>query len=237
MKSPLITAIMLCSAAGLISVPAAAQSDSPFNGPKLEIIGGYDTLRNGSDIPVNPNDPFDADGPDETVDGFAYGIAAGYDYDAGPIVIGIEAELMDSTGKQAADEVLNAPFEYDINLSRDLYIGARLGAKVTPTTLLYGKVGYTSTRVESRFQDRIAGDGIDYNFTTDERMRGYRLGAGVEQIIGKDALGAGTNAYAKLEYRYSNYSDLTYDAKLFGGRDLTIDLDRHQVVAAVGVRF
>src|SRR3546814_13386753 len=59
---------------------------------------------------------------------------------------------------------------------------------------------------------------------------GFRVGAGVEQLFGP-------TAYGKLEYRYSNYSNLEHNRE--GTTDLSrnIDLDRHQVVAGVGFRF
>ena len=63
--------------------------------------------------------------------------------------------------------------------------------------------------------------------------RGWRVGAGVEQKIA-------TNAFAKLEYRYSNYSDAEVDFEPEGIPDtgpFDVDLDRHQVVAGVGWRF
>lgn len=237
MTKYLIPALM----AGCITVPAAAQSDagsdSPFNGPKVEILGGYDTLRSGSDVDIDVDAPFDGDGPDQSIDGFAYGLALGYDYDLDPIVIGLEAEFMDTTGKQNSDEIINAPFAYRVNLTRDIYIGARIGAKVTPTTLVYAKGGYTSTRVQSAFQDQLQDDGIDYTLDDSQSIEGFRVGAGVEQIVGKDVFGAGSNAFAKLEYRYSNYSDLDYSDALFADRAFEIDLDRHQVVLGLGVRF
>jgi outer membrane immunogenic protein len=227
--------------AGCIAVPAAAQStpasDTPFTGAKVEIVGGYDTLRNGSDVDLPGDGLFDNDGPDGSIDGFAYGVAAGYDYDLGKVVIGIEAELMDTTGAQNSDEFINAPFGYRVNLNRDIYVGARIGAKVTPSTLLYVKAGYTSARVESRFQDQLEDDGIDFRLDNAQSIEGLRVGAGIEQIFGNGLLGIGSNAYTKLEYRYSNYSDLDFDDTIFGDRSFSIDLDRHQVVAAIGVRF
>ena len=60
---------------------------------------------------------------------------------------------------------------------------------------------------------------------------GYRLGAGVEQAIG-------TNTYAKLEYRYSNYGEGEVD--YVNGPDsgrFNLDTDRHQVVVGFGLRF
>ena len=67
---------------------------------------------------------------------------------------------------------------------------------------------------------------LDRNYELD----GYRVGAGVEQSIG-------TNTYAKLEYRYSNYSsaDFRFDGNTTDSFD--VDTDRHQVLVGVGMRF
>jgi outer membrane immunogenic protein len=227
--------------AGCVALPAAAQTnsgpDSPFDGPKIEILGGYDTLRSGSDVDIDTDDTIDGDGPDQSIDGFAYGIAAGYDFDLGNVVLGLEAEFMDTTGKQDRDETISAPFGYQVNLSRDIYLGARVGYKVTPVTLLYAKGGYTSTRVESVLQDELQDDGIDLVFDDSQSIEGYRIGAGIEQVLGGDIFGSGPNTYAKLEYRYSNYSDLDYDDTLFSDGGFETDLDRHQIMAGIGVRF
>ena len=96
--------------------------------------------------------------------------------------------------------------------------------------MLYAKGGYTNTRVESRFQDRLEDDGFDLNFDDAQSVDGFRVGAGVEQLIGP--------GYVKLEYRYSNYSAMKFDDRLFSdNQEIGIDLDRHQVVAGVGMRF
>lgn len=230
MKTPLV--ISLLAGSMMVSAAAQAQESSPFSGPRIEIIGGYDQLRSGSDVDIDTDEDgiFEDNGLDQSVDGFAYGVAAGYDFDLGSAIVGLEAEYMDSTGKQSSSEDIAAPFGYRINVNRDLYIGARIGAQVTPTTLLYAKGGYTNTRVESRFQDRVEADGYDLDFDDGQSVDGYRVGAGIEQLVGP--------GYVKLEYRYSNYSSMKFDDELFNDNSsIGIDLDRHQVLAGVGMRF
>ena len=237
MKTPLI--ITLLAGSMIVPAVASAQTTSVFTGPRVEILGGYDQLRSGSDVDVDTNNDgiFEDNGIDQSVDGFAYGVAVGYDFDAGPAVFGIEAEYMDSTGKQKSGENLAAPFGYSANIKRDLYIGARVGAKVAPSTLLYAKGGYTNTSVESRFQDRAEADGLDFNFDDSQQVDGFRIGAGVEQSLGSMG-GLGSNSFVKLEYRYSNYSSLKFNDTLFNdNQEIGVDLDRHQVVAGVGFRF
>ncbi|HEY9091081.1 porin family protein [Parasphingorhabdus sp.] len=230
MKSPLI--ISLLAGSMMVSAAAQAQETSPFSGPRIEILGGYDQLSSGSDVDIDTDNDgiFEENDIDQSVDGFAYGAAIGYDFDLGSVIVGLEGEYMDSTGKQGTDEDIAAPFGYRINVNRDLYVGARIGAQVAPSTLLYAKGGYTNTRVESRFQDRLEDDGFDLNFDDAQSVDGFRVGAGVEQLIGP--------GYVKLEYRYSNYSAMKFDDRLFSdNQEIGIDLDRHQVVAGVGMRF
>jgi len=216
--------------AGTVAAPAYAQVGGPFTGPRVEAIVGYDTLKSGEDDDdgVNTSD----NNGDESIDGAVFGVGVGYDFNIGGLVAGVEGEFTESTGKQENDETIDAPFSSRIETGRDLYIGGRLGFLATPTTLVYGKAGYTNTSIEGAFE----GQDEDDRFEFDSNVDGYRLGAGVEQLIG-------TNAYAKLEYRYSNYSNLDFsddfDLDDLEGEDFDtdIDLDRHQVVAGVGIRF
>lgn len=148
-------------------------------------------------------------------DGVTYGGAIGYDVQAGGAVIGAEAELTGSTVDTRADSLLVAGDRLTVDAGRDIYVGGRIGGVVGANTLIYAKAGYTNARVESEYRTPTVTSKIG------ENMDGYRVGAGIERKLG-------TNTYVKAEYRYSNYGKL-------GGYD--IDLDRHQVVAGVGVRF
>lgn len=203
MRKILIGAALLSTA---LATPAFAQEEAPFTGPHIEGITGYD-------------DVSDADGD------LMYGVAGGYDFQLGGVIAGIEGEYADSDVKGAATDVLATGDSFSLNTDRDLYVGARLGVAVTPTTMLYAKGGYTNARFESRFDD---GAGTIYNngITAD----GYRVGAGIEQ---KFSL-FGPSGFIKAEYRYSNYQNLDIGEDDF---DLETDFDRHQAVVGVGVRF
>jgi outer membrane immunogenic protein len=202
---------------------ASAQDRAPFTGPRVEGMIGYDVLRSGErEDGVNTGE----NEGDESIDGIAYGIGVGYDFNLGGAVVGVEAEYADSSGKQEFGETIDGTeFLGRIETGRDIYIGGRLGFTATPTTLVYAKGGYTNTTIESAFTG-AANNSVDFNTSVD----GYRVGAGVEQMLGR-------NVYAKAEYRYSNYNGLKLDDALFGDEDFDIDLDRHQVMAGVGFRF
>lgn len=225
----MILAVLL---AGTVASPALAQpagEASPFTGLRVEGLAGYDSLRSGDrdDDGVDSNE----NNGDESVDGIAFGVGVGYDFDLGGVVAGVEGEFTESTGEQDTDETVDGVnFTSGFETGRDLYIGGRIGFRAAPSTLVYAKAGYTNTSIEAN----IEGDGERFEF--DSNVDGYRLGAGIEQLFGP-------NAYGKVEYRYSKYSNLDFsdDFNLddFDAEDFNtdIDLDRHQVVAGIGFRF
>lgn len=206
----------------LFSVPALAQDASPFTGPRVEAVLGYDVSKAGSSV----DDDANVDN-DQSIDGLLYGVGIGYDHDFGSIVAGAEAELTDSTAKTEFD---NGDFEGfgfgNVKANRDLYIGGRIGVKATPRTLIYGKAGYTNAKF-----DVLSSDGTT-EFRQDFDADGYRVGAGVEQALSE-------RTFAKVEYRYSNYgrAEVDFDGDIPDSERFDIDTDRHQVVASVGMRF
>jgi len=107
------------AAASALSAPAFAQDAAPFTGPRAGVTLGYDKI--GGE------------------DGFAYGVTAGYDLALAPrITGGVEVSLGDSTVDESG-----------LDVSRDLAASLRAGYVVTPQILAFGKVGYTSARIES----------------------------------------------------------------------------------------
>ncbi|WP_084582056.1 outer membrane protein [Sphingomonas azotifigens] len=128
------TALALMASA----TPALAQ-DATFQGPRVEVVGGWDRI--------------ETKGPDAS--GFVYGGAAGYDLQRGNIVVGVDGEITGTTTKKSSALA-------GVKGGRDFYAGARLGYVVAPSTLLYGKVGYDNSRVittagKARFADNVDG--------------------------------------------------------------------------------
>lgn len=190
-------AVLLAGSATLAVTPAAAQEASPFSGVRVEGLVGYDTT--------------DVEG--ENSDGITYGVGVGYDFQMGGMVAGVEAEASDSTVDECVSSVDITGDQLCVDAGRDLYVGGRVGAAVSPNVLLYGKAGYTNSRVSLDYEDGTTGTVND--FEAGENLDGIRVGAGVEFALGP-------NSYAKTEYRYSNYEQ---------------GFDRHQVVAGFGFRF
>lgn len=189
--------LMAALVASASATPAVAQEASPFSGARIEGTVGYDTT--------------DVEG--ENSDGVAYGVGVGYDFQSRGLVFGVEGEASDSTVDECVSDVTLVGDELCARAGRDLYVGGRAGATLSPNVLLYGKAGYTNGRVALDYEDGTAGTTAD--FESGENLDGVRVGGGVELAIG-------SNAFAKTEYRYSNYEQ---------------GFDRHQVVGGFGFRF
>ena len=151
-------------AAIALATPALAQDEATFTGFRVEGLIGYDVVSNPA---VNDQD------------GLLYGVGVGYDFNAGPVVLGVEADITDSTTKFG-------PLVSD----RDLYVGARVGT-VVGKSLLYAKAGYTNARLE------LGSDG--------ENLDGIRLGAGVEYALGGNMFLKGEYRYSNYEFDFSRH--------------------------------
>ena len=193
MRKMIVAALM----AGSFAAPAFAQDAAPFSGFRVEGLVGYES------------DEVEGD----SSDGVNYGIGLGYDFQSGGMVFGIEGEAADSTVDECIDGAIIVGDELCAQFRRDLYVGGRVGGVVGSNTLVYAKAGYTNARVGIDYEDGTAGTVND--FSAGENLEGVRVGGGVE-------FGIGSNAYAKAEYRYSNYEQ---------------GFAKHQGVIGFGFRF
>ncbi len=215
----------VATAATVAAVPAFAQAgpadpDKAFNGPRAGIILGYDRLQPGQ----VPNSSID---DSNSASGLVYGGDVGYDVQTqGGFVFGVEGEVTGSTSKVTNNPAAAGALGFGrVKAGRDLYAGARIGYAVAPRTLIYAKGGYTNQRLDLVASNGTTETGQHFN------LDGWRAGAGIEQSIGG-------KAYAKLEYRYSNYGNARLEYPNGGNtNNFSVDTDRHQLVAGVGVRF
>jgi outer membrane immunogenic protein len=220
MRTLVLTALAAATATAALAAPAFAQDAPPtFTGPRAGVILGYDRLQPGS----GPNSNISSD---RKADGLTYGGDVGYDAAIGnSLVIGAEGEVTGSTAKVTNPATASALGFGRVKAGRDLYIGGRLGFRAAPSTLIYAKGGYTNQRLDLVASNGTTETGSHFN------LDGYRLGAGVEQALGG-------KAYAKIEYRYSNYGDARLEYPNGANtNNFDVDTDRHQVVAGVGIRF
>ena len=181
-----LAAIVVATIA-LAAPAAAAEPDARgLAGFRVEALAGYE-------------------GEDGT--GILYGIGAGFDLAAGPLLFGVEAEAMESGAESCVADPISTLCAW---AGRDLYAGARAGIAVGTGGLVYVKAGYSNSRVKVEY-DPAAGP--TQVFVDD--YEGFRAGGGVQIDLGR-------NLFAKGEYRFTSYR----------GRE-----EKHQGVAGIGLRF
>ena len=198
MKQLVIAALAI----GATATPAFAQEDSTFEGPWVGATAGYDSI--GADDSTDSG----------SEDGVAYGFAAGYDMKLAGMIVGIEAELGESSVSARGADILEAGDELRLSAGRDIYAGVRVGLPISNRMMAYAKGGYTDLRYEAAYT-------LDDEVTESSATSGgYRLGAGMEFKLGKP--------FARIEYRYSDYGSFS---------DSDLETDRHQVMVTAGLRF
>lgn len=192
--------VIAATTTALAGVQAAQAQE--FTGPRAEITAGYDATRGDDGIAGTRN----------TLDGIRIGGAIGYDVAiAKGFTIGAEAGIGFSASGSLEDTLGTTHMR--LTGGRDIDLSLRLGAIVAPRTLLYVKGGYANSQY--RLRTTIGGTTGSTVTRTHDDEDGYRIGAGVEQMLND-------HVYAKAEYRFTGYGD---------------DVSRHQVLAGVGYRF
>ena len=162
-------------------------------------------------------DQFNADGDHHTKLGV--GGAAGVDFDLGGFVIGPEVTYWWAPNEvktiDGAGFVRHKSFE-------DWALALRLGANVTPSTLVYGKVGYVRNEQRKLFVPDLVPCGTALcqpaGYYDHYKVGGWQWGGGVNQMLGG-------GFYASLEGRYSDYK-----SKLHSG-------GTHRLAGLVGLGY
>jgi len=115
---------------------------------------------------------------------------------------------LEASDSSAAFHYVSPPDDNSLRLGLDLYAGARLTVAASDRLNLYVKAGYTSLQTHLVLLNPV------FALDADTSRGGARLGTGVQVAVGG-------NFYIGGEYRFSTYDEL----------------DRHQGVATLGVRF
>ena len=209
---------MLLVAAGLVAsaTPAAAQD---FSGIRIEGRAGYDWVSLNADF----TDPTGTIEGDSNEDGFMFGAEGGYDFAVSQnFILGIYGgiDFSDADFCTTFNQVDQACLE----VKRNYYFGGRAGMQVGNSTLVYAKAGYSNGQAHIEFNDV---DNVVSDLVDSDSRDGWHLGFGVEQNFG-------TMFYGKLEFVQTFYGDLDFSNPDLA---LSIDGDRSQVVAGIGLRF
>lgn len=212
-------AIGLCTI--VVGQPAFAQDQvatAPFSGARIEARAGVDR----PNATLSASDGIDTLEVSDGKTGVVYGGELGFDTmlsinSFAGVYAGAEGfTTEDCTEVYVGDEAC-------IKAGRNFTAGVRGGFVVGASTGLYAKAGYSNGRLRLTYEDPAFP--VD-NFDLGDNLDGFHVGAGVEFSRGQ--------FYGKLEYVYTNYSDYRAEE---AGASVSLDLDRHNVVAGVGIRF
>lgn len=206
-------------AAVAVAAPVAAKD---FPGARVEAHAGFDSTR-GKISYEDSGDPANDFSADESTSGVTYGGTIGYDFRIAPRwYLGVEGSV-DFADNKRCTEIFGDDAAC-FSVKRNLAAGARIGTPLAKTTLFYVGAAYVNGKARVSYTDDL--DPAN-NVAASDTRDGYRLSAGIEQRI------AG-NAFAKVEYRYSDYKDYSVSD---GVETVSLGFDRHQAIAALGVRF
>lgn len=194
-------------AADAIMTPPPAAPAAPvasvydWTGGYLGIQGGY------------VNTTAEAFGVEEDFDGGIVGGHAGFNWQSGSFVYGIEADV-NYTFNENDYAALGLTGEAGTDWQGS--IRARLGYAID-NVLIYGTGGFAATNAYVE----VPALGID----EDDTFTGYTVGGGLEYAVN-------TNWTVRGEYRYSDFGDGDFDVP-----GLELDLDQHQATLGVSYKF
>ena len=221
-------AALLASAAA--AAPACAQDnqqdDGPnFTGVRFEARAGADRFGGRVTMP----DPDDAD-ETITVSGnqgkAGYGAELGYDYQLGPVVIGVYAGV-DNSGTHRCFEVVGDDLGC-LDSGRNLYAGGRAGVVIWNNLLVYGRGGISRGRYSLSYAPDE--DKQSSYYVIADSAGGTHYGGGVEMAFTP-------NFYGRVEYVRTRYDRTDWVNPANDDMTASIRARRSQVFAAIGLRF
>ena len=194
------------------AAPVAVEEVQAFtwSGPYVGIHGGYAWSDSSFDVSGGAG-IFDAD-----LDGGLLGAFVGYNHQfSNNFVVGIEADVEHNWNEE--DFAFGGA---DARTEWQGSVRARLGYAFDQT-LLYATGGWAGARGEVS----VPGFGSE-----EEMLNGYTVGAGVEHAFTD-------NIFARVEYRYTDFSEKTFDFGGAGGGTIDADVDQHTIRVGLGVKF
>jgi outer membrane immunogenic protein len=169
---------------------------------------------------------------DVTGNGFLGGGRIGYDFDAGPALLGVYGDIA-ATSIQSSISA-NAPgllLGTSVNASSKLdWVGtiqAKLGMPVSDSLLVYAHGGFAHGHTSQTASLTIGGGG-PAPFTASQDRNGWVLGAGVEFAVTN-------NLFFNTEYSYTDLGTAAITS--FGVATLNEKLAYHQITAGLSYKF
>jgi outer membrane immunogenic protein len=210
--------LLLTLPAMAFAAPAFAQDAAPVGGLRIEATVGYDNI-GVEDDDFTSDDPRVAQ-PGGDIDGAVFGGTIGYDFAMGPMMLGIDAEVTETTGDREFFAIVTGTTPRavaQVDFGRDLYVGGRATFAMSETINAYVKAGYTNLRASLSVTDDAVQAVLDdlEDSDLDTNLDGIRGALGF-------AYSPEGRAYYGVEFRYSNYEN---------------GVDRKQANLVVGFRF
>lgn len=199
---------------GALAADAVSEPPAPLPAPLAESgpsgfwSGGYAGVFVGAGFGESASDTAGLDGL--STDGGEGGVFAGYNWQAGNFVYGVEGDFGyarpgDAEGAQGAAE-------------KELFgsLRARAGVALDPV-MIYGTAGVAGANFETFSLD-----------DSDENTHvGFTVGAGAEAAITPNLTG-------RLEYRFTDYGSADYN---LNGTVVSSGFDEHSVRAGIALKF
>ncbi|MFM9865223.1 MAG: outer membrane beta-barrel protein [Micropepsaceae bacterium] len=181
--------ILLATAATvLLSAPAMA---APYNGFYLGASAGYGTGDANQTRFGAVGGPFVSTQNDASIDGWTFGVLAGHNWTVGGnVVLGLEGNW--DFGGPSGDDGGSGGDINEWEQSWEASLRARLGLLVTPSTLIYGTVGYSWAEYDANVLNAPVS-------SRSHTFADWTYGAGIETQLTPSMT-------ARFQYRHTDYS-------------------------------
>ena len=242
--------VALSCAASAADLPTKAPAAAPALAPAFTWTGFYIGAHAGAMIhngdlalvgpglvdPVHGAAPPDyAINPDLNTTGFKGGLLAGYNYQIGSAVLGLEADVgfgnTSGTVNSAKREVPMGIWRAENAFTQKInaHIRGRVGY-VWGSTLLYAAGGFATTNSELKITGYCPDDPpYVYRANVKHSLQGYTLGAGVDHALT-------SNILLRAEYLFDDFGKQTYRAGP-EWQPRAVNLQTHTIRAALSYKF
>ena len=178
-----------------------------WTGPYIGAVAGGTCMDTDTTYTIDYIDPGDTDSTsDPTLNGcgFSGGLVAGFNYQFGSAVVGIEGDIVwgGKTGELTYIDSVGGIMGESYSISWMSSMRARLGYLMNNDTLLYITGG--PAWMKGNLRDKISGQ----NFT--RTHFGYTVGGGLEHAFTE-------NIHLRAEYLYANFNNKRYGPYVCGG--------------------
>lgn len=206
---------------------SATTASAGWTGCRIGVIGGVAAANTGLDVALT-GIPISGGVDGFGSDGFAGGGLVGCDYQMDRIVVGAFADYQLQDLKWSAGLALGPNSgKLETSLGDQWSVGVRAGITLTPTTLLYGQVGYTEAKSDPI---TLSINGTAVGSVGVEDAQGWFVGGGIESEF------LMPNLFLALDYRFTRFDSRAID---LGGLPATanLDTDVHAIKAILTYKF